>query len=111
MFVLNSAQSSGIKNNWKCDNQELFERKLVVYFVLDYSRKRFFRKVFDLESYFVAYGNLTRLSFLSSRTHLNRKGFLICQIANILSVSLEKVAFMNSSCCIIFELNKFAYVR
>ena len=71
--------------------------------------------MFDLESYFVAYGNLTPLSSLSSRAQLNRKGFLICQIANILSVSinvsLEKIAFMNSSCCIIFELNKFAYVR
>ena len=26
-----SAQSSGKKNNWKGDSQELFERKLVVY--------------------------------------------------------------------------------
>ena len=40
--VINSAQSSGKKNNWKCDSKELFERKLVVYFVLHYSRKRFF---------------------------------------------------------------------
>ena len=40
--VINSAQSSGKKNNWKCNSQELFERKLVVYFVLHYSRKRFF---------------------------------------------------------------------
>ena len=40
--VIKSAQSSGKKNNWKCDNQELFERKLVVYFVLHYSKKRFF---------------------------------------------------------------------
>ena len=39
--VINSAQSSGEKN-WKCDSQELFDRKLVVYFVLHYSRKRFF---------------------------------------------------------------------
>ena len=42
-FVLNSAQSSG-KKNWKCDSEELFKRKLVVYSVLHYSRKRFFRK-------------------------------------------------------------------
>ena len=40
--VINYAQSSGKKNNWKCESQELFERKLVVYFVLHYSRKRFF---------------------------------------------------------------------
>ena len=40
--VINSAQSLGKKNNWKCDSQELFERKVVVYFVLHYSRKRFF---------------------------------------------------------------------
>ena len=40
--VINSAQSSGKKNNWKCNSQELFERKLVVYFVLHYSRKKFF---------------------------------------------------------------------
>ena len=26
--VINSAQSSGKENNWKCDSQELFERKL-----------------------------------------------------------------------------------
>ena len=48
-FVLNSAQSSGKKSNWKCDSEELFERKLVVYFVLHYSRERFFRKGFNLE--------------------------------------------------------------
>ena len=42
-FVLNSAQSSG-KKNWKCDSEQLFKRKLVIYFVLHYSRKRFFRK-------------------------------------------------------------------
>ena len=42
LFVLNSEQSSGKKNNWKCDSQELFERELVVYFLLHYSRKRFF---------------------------------------------------------------------
>ena len=35
--VINSAQSSGKKNYWKSDSQELFERKLVYY-----SRKRFF---------------------------------------------------------------------
>ena len=40
--VIKSAQSSGKKNYWKCNSQELFERKLVVYFVLHYSRKRFF---------------------------------------------------------------------
>ena len=41
--VINSAQSSGKKKkNWKCDSQGLFERKLVVYFVLHYARKRFF---------------------------------------------------------------------
>ena len=40
--VINSAQSSGKKKkNWKCDSQGLFERKLVVYFVLHYARKRF----------------------------------------------------------------------
>ena len=32
--VINSAQSAGKENNWKCDSEELFERKLVVYFVL-----------------------------------------------------------------------------
>ena len=42
--VINSAQSTGKKDNWKCDSQELFERKLVVYFVLHYSRKRYFMK-------------------------------------------------------------------
>ena len=40
--VINSAQSAGKENNWKCDSEELFERKLVVHFVLHYSRKRFF---------------------------------------------------------------------
>ena len=33
---------SRLKKDWKSDNQELVERKLVVYFVLHYSRKRFF---------------------------------------------------------------------
>ena len=43
LFVLNSEQSSGKKKiNWKCDSQELFERDLDVYFLLHYSRKRFF---------------------------------------------------------------------
>ena len=42
LFVLNSAHSSGKKNNWKCDSQEIFERKLVVNFLFHYSRKRFF---------------------------------------------------------------------
>ena len=59
-----SAQSSGKKNNWKCDGQELFERKRAVYFLLHYSRKRFFMEGFEPEIYFVAitYGNLRRLS-------------------------------------------------
>ena len=48
-FVLNFAQSSGIKNYWKCDSEELFERNLVVNFVLHYSRKRLFRKGFNPE--------------------------------------------------------------
>ena len=43
-FVFNSAQSSGKKKKWKCDSEDLFQRKLVVYFVLHYSQKRFFRK-------------------------------------------------------------------
>ena len=47
-FVLKSAQSSD-KKKLKCDSEGLFERKLVVYFVLHYSRSRFFRKGFDPE--------------------------------------------------------------
>ena len=40
IFILCSTlHSLQVKNNWKCDSQELFERKLVVYFVLHYSRK------------------------------------------------------------------------
>ena len=42
LFVLNSAQSSGEKKKLQCDSQELFERNLVVYFLLHYSRKRVF---------------------------------------------------------------------
>ena len=49
-------QQSQVKNNnWKCDSQELFETKLVDYFVHHYSRRRFFRKGFEPEIYFVAY--------------------------------------------------------
>ena len=44
-FVLNSAK---VKKKWKCDSEELFERKLVVSFVLHYLRSRFFRKGFDV---------------------------------------------------------------
>ena len=43
-FVLNSAQSSGKKKR-KTGSEEIFKRKLV-YFVLHYSRSRFFRKVY-----------------------------------------------------------------
>ena len=57
------------------------------------------------------------VSCLQARSR-DRKGFLPL-IANILfvsiNVSLEKVflrfqAFVNLSCCVIFELNKFAYL-
>ena len=51
--------------------------------------------------------------FFSSRTQWNRKGFLPL-IANMLFVSkncsLEKVAFMNSSCFIICELNWIVFM-
>ena len=74
-----------------------------------YSRKRFFRKGFEPE----VHGNLTRLSFLSSRTQWNRKRFSPLR-ANMLFVSknssLEKVAFMNSSCFIICELNWIVFM-
>ena len=74
-----------------------------------YSRKMFFRKGFEPE----VHGNLTRLSFLSSRTQWNRKRFSPLR-ANMLFVSkncsLEKVAFMNSSCFIICELNWIVFM-
>ena len=63
------------------------------------------------------HGNLTRLGFLSSRSQWNRKVFLplTANIFNMLFISihfsLEKVAFINSSCFVLFDLNKFAYVR
>ena len=58
------------KNSWKCDSQELFERKLVVYFVLIIQGKGSSWKRFDPEIYFdtIAYGNVTRLGFFSSHT-------------------------------------------
>ena len=43
-FALKPAQSSGKKNKWQCESEEFFERRFVVYVVLHYSRKRFFRK-------------------------------------------------------------------
>ena len=51
LFVLYSTlHSIQVKKDiGNVDSQELFERKLVVYFVLHYSRKRFFRKGFDAE--------------------------------------------------------------
>ena len=74
-----------------------------------YSRKMFLRKGFEPE----VHGNLTRLSFLSSRTQWSRKRFSPV-IANMLFVSkncsLEKVAFMNSSCFIICELNWIVFM-
>ena len=68
--VINSAQCSGKKNHWKCNSQELFERKLVVYFVLHYFKEKVLHGnglilKFSLLQY-CAY--LTRLSFFSSRT-------------------------------------------
>ena len=53
-FELKSVQSSGKKKlgmRLILDSQELFERKLVtvIYVMLHYSRKRFFRKGFDPE--------------------------------------------------------------
>ena len=114
LFVFNSAQSSGKKNNWKCDSQDLFERKRVVHFVLHYSRKNFFRKGFDPEIYFAAYDNLHDwVSCLHARNEIGK--VFLPLMANTLFVSinlsLKKVAFMKSSCCVILELNKFAYVR
>ena len=47
--VINSAQSSGKKNNWKCDSQELFERKLVVYLCFIIQGKGSSWKRFDPE--------------------------------------------------------------
>ena len=61
-----------LKKNWKCDSQELFERKLVDYFVQDYSRRRFLRKGFEPE----VHGNLTRLS---ARNEIGR-GFCLYQV-------------------------------
>ena len=63
LWVQQSQVKKKGKKNWKCDSQELFERKLVDYFVHHSSRKRFFRKGFEPE----VHGNLTRLSFLPSR--------------------------------------------
>ena len=68
IYLYSTLHNLQVKNNWKRNNEELFERKLVVYLVLHYSRKKFFRKGFDLEIYFVAYSNLTGLGFLSSCT-------------------------------------------
>ena len=55
-----------------------------------------------------------KIGFLVFTHAMKKEGFLPL-IANMLFVSinfsLEKVAFMNSSCCVIFDLNKFAYVR
>ena len=49
IYLYSTLYSFQVKKNWKCDSEELLERKLVVYFALHYSRKRFFRKRFDLE--------------------------------------------------------------
>ena len=67
IYLLATLQSPQEKK-WKCDSQELFERKLFVYFLLYYSKKRLFRIGFDPEIYFVAYDNLTLLGFLTTRT-------------------------------------------
>ena len=95
-FVLISAQSSD-KKKWKYNCEELFKRKLVVYFVLHYSRKRFFRKgvLPELsEIYLIAYALWHGLCVLFHARNWNRKRFLPL-IANVLFVSinvtLEKV--------------------
>ena len=88
-FVLNSAQSSGKRKNWKCDSEELFERKLIVYFVLHYSRKRFVRKGFDPElwDWNLFNCNTDCVSCLHP-CNWDRKGFLSL-VANMLSVSIN----------------------
>ena len=64
------------KNNWKCDSEELLERKLVVYFVL---RKRFFRKEFNLELRNVFICIVRRIVSCLHARNWNRKGFVCLQ--------------------------------
>ena len=70
LFVLNSAQSSGKKiiENVTAKNYLKESLSSILCFIIQ--GKGFSWKGFDPEIYFVviAYGNLTRLSFLSSRT-------------------------------------------
>ena len=45
-FLFSTPHGLQLKKKWKCDSEELFERKLVVYFVLHYSPARIIRKEF-----------------------------------------------------------------
>ena len=112
--VINSAQSSGKENNWKCDSQELFERKLVLYFVLHYSSKRFFMET--IWSWNLVCCNIAHWHDWVSSLHARNEieGVFAPLIANMLfaskNCSLEKVAFMNSSCFMICELNWIVFM-
>ena len=116
----------GRDHNWKCDSEDFFERKLVLV-----SQELFWKKAYSpsfsslfkekiLQKrvwswiYFVAYSwfDTNWVSWLVSRTHRNGKGFLPL-IANMLVVSIiffAEEGFVDSSCCVIFGLNKLACV-
>ena len=73
---------------WKCDSDNLFKRKLVVYFVLHYSSKRFFRTGFDPELRWQIYLRDTdNLFFVCTHAIEIRRVFLFVSIIFM----LEKV--------------------
>ena len=72
LVLYSTLHSLQVKNNWKCDSEDLlfslvknyFERKLVIHVLLHYLRKRFFRKGFDPEFILSRIVDLTRNGFL-----------------------------------------------
>ena len=68
VFLYSTLHSLRVKNNWKCDSQELFKRSLssILCFIIPGKGSSWIG--YDTEIYCVAieYGNLIRLSFLSS---------------------------------------------
>ena len=112
-FVLNSAQSSGKKIIGNVTAKNYLKGSLLSIWASLFIRKRLFRKGFDPEILFC---------FLFSRTQWNRKGFLPNKKINYVACfnkffagkgfcEISSLSFiMDSSCCAICELNKFAYV-
>ena len=115
--MLNSAQPSGknIIENVTAKNYLKETLMSILCFIIQ--GKGSSGKSLILKFCFVAYGNLTRLGLLFSSTQRNRKAFssnskyVVCFNKFFAGKGFVRFpAFVNLSSCVIFQLNKFAFV-